>query len=545
MTTAPISTRAAPAARRRRPRLPCVPALRRIALAATALLLAACGTPGGLIATVGPDHTPPRARVAERWFAPVPPAATGATADRTSGDATTGTSVVAAATAAAAAGSRPLPHAGSTERLAHWWSALGDPALVALQEAAQRESAGVAQAAARIARARADAVAADAAGVPTLEAIANASRAAFSFGGPATLRTQFQAGLQSGWEIDLFGGQARQREAAVAQLQSSVATWHDARVALAAEVAHTWLNYRACEAQRALAQADAESRARSLQLIEIAGRAGFQAPATVALARAVAAEGASTLTQRIAQCDAMVKAMVALTGLEEPDLRQRLHGDPAHTARIPDPQPHALEAIPAQVLLQRPDLIAAERDVAAASAAIGVQEADRYPRLTLTGSVTPTRMSLGGAPSMSVLTWSVGPALSLPLLDGGRRAANVEAARGQYAAAVSAYQARARAAVREVEDALVRLDAAARRLPDAQTAAQGYTASFEAAQARQRAGLGSLVEAEDARRVALAAQAGVVALRHERAAAWIALYRAAGGGWDAAPAPAAQPQESR
>ena len=146
---------------------------------------------------------------------------------------------------------------------------------------------------------------------------------------------------------------------------------------------------------------------------------------------------------------------------------------------------------------------------------------------------------------MSVLTWSVGPALSLPLLDGGRRAANVESARGQYAAAVSAYQARARAAVREVEDALVRLDAAARRLPDAQTAAQGYTASFEAAQARQRAGLGSLVEAEDARRVALAAQAGVVALRHERAAAWIALYRAAGGGWDAAPAPAAQPQESR
>ncbi len=528
------------------PVVPVVPlALRGLAAACLAAVLSACGTPRGLITTVGPDHSAPQARVADRWFAPANPALTAPANPASPAPANPASSAPANAASSAPGSTAPIPHEGRAERLTDWWSALGDPTLIVLQAAAQRESAGIAQAAARIARARADAVAANAAGVPAVDAIANASRAAFSFGGPATLRTQFQAGLQSAWEIDLFGGQARQREAAVAQLQSSVAAWHDARVALAAEVAHTWLNYRACEAQVALARSDSESRSHSLRMVEIAGRAGFQSPASVALARAVAAEGASTLTQRIAQCDAMIKGLVALTGIDEPALRGLVQDDPAQTARIPEPRAVPLDAIPARVLLQRPDLVAAEREVAAASAAIGVQEADRYPRLTLTGSVTPTRMSLGGAPSLSVLTWSIGPAVSLPLLDGGRRAANAEAARGQYAAAVAAYHARARAAVREVEDALVRLDAAARRLPDLQAAAQGYATSFEASQARQRAGLGSLIEAEDARRIALAAQAGVVAMRHERTAAWIALYRAAGGGWDDASTPNGQHQESR
>ena len=129
-------------------------------------------------------------------------------------------------------------------------------------------------------------------------------------------------------------------------------------------------------------------------------------------------------------------------------------------------------------------------------------------------------------------TWSLGPlALSLPLFDGGRRAAGVDAAQARYDEAVDLYRARVRQAVSEVEQALVAVDSTRARIGEAREAAQGFRASFTATEARYRAGLASLVELEDARRTQLAALTTVVGLEREMNNAWIQLYRAAGGGW--------------
>lgn len=192
------------------------------------------------------------------------------------------------------------------------------------------------------------------------------------------------------------------------------------------------------------------------------------------------------------------------------------------------------------MLAQRPDLAVAEREVAVASASIGVAEADRYPRLSLSGNITPSRFRPDGGPSINVTTWSIGPSLTLPLFDGGRRAANAEAARAQYKAAEANYQAKARGAVREVEEAMVRLASVNARVADIRAAAAGYRQSLDATQTRQRVGLGSMIELEDARRTALAADGAVAALELEGVAAWIALYRAVGGGWDGQLATATQ-----
>lgn len=114
----------------------------------------------------------------------------------------------------------------------------------------------------------------------------------------------------------------------------------------------------------------------------------------------------------------------------------------------------------------------------------------------------------------------------------------VDAARARYDEAVQLYRAQVRQAVSEVEQALARLDSTAQRSADARRAADGYRRSFEATQARWSAGMASLVELEDARRTQLASETALVALEQERMAAWIALYRAAGGGWtEAAPSP--------
>ncbi len=419
----------------------------------------------------------------------------------------------------------PLPHQGSLTDMARWWTQLQDPLLVELIDAAQAVSPGIAQAQSRIAQARATQVGSQAALLPALDAQASASR---GFNDQlARVATTSQAGLQASWEVDLFGANRAAKTAADERLAGAQALWHEARVSVAAEVAQQTSSIRACLAQQQVAERDAQSRGETSRLSQLSERAGFTAPATAALARASAAEAQARASQQRMQCEVEVKALVALTGWEEPTLRTRLA---QQVAAAPDTL-FAVDALPAQVLAQRPDVYNAEREVAAASADVASAQAQRYPRLTLSGSVGAAQVRTGGV-STDLNTWTIGPlALSVPLFDGGRRAAQTDAAQARYDEAASQYRAKVRQAVSEVEQALVRLQSTAERSASARTAADGYRASFDATEARWRGGLASLVELEDARRTALAAENALIALQHERQTAWIALYRAAGGGW--------------
>jgi outer membrane protein TolC len=180
-------------------------------------------------------------------------------------------------------------------------------------------------------------------------------------------------------------------------------------------------------------------------------------------------------------------------------------------------------------------VFAAERDVAAASQDVANSDAQAYPRLSLSGNVGLVNFSSGGV-STDLSTWSIGPlALTIPLFDGGRRAANGEAARARYDEATALYRARVRSAVREVEEALVNLQSVAARGDNTQVAADGYRAAFTATESRYKGGLASLPELEDARRTAINADTAQLSLQRERMLAWVALYRAVGGGWQPAP----------
>jgi NodT family efflux transporter outer membrane factor (OMF) lipoprotein len=248
----------------------------------------------------------------------------------------------------------------------------------------------------------------------------------------------------------------------------------------------------------------------------------------VALANASATEGSNLLLKQQAQCERSVKGLVALTGLPEPQIRTLL-GD---TPQLPKPPPFQVTAVPANVIRQRPDIAAAERDMAAASAKIGVEQAKRFPKLSLSGNITPVFQNINGAALTLAETWSYGPTLSLPLFDAGKRAANVETAEVQYQSAIAQYRAAVRTAVKEVEEALVRLASAGQRLPLARTAAADYQAHFTATRQLYEVGLGNLIDAETARRNAFAAQLAVTELEQEKISAWIALYRAVGGSWE-------------
>jgi outer membrane protein, multidrug efflux system len=423
----------------------------------------------------------------------------------------------------------PLPHNGRLTDLSRWWAQFDDPLLSELIEAAQRVSPTIAAARARIGESRAARVASGAALGPTVAAAAHSTRGRSEIDAPVIDGASRQ--VQASWEIDLFGANRAARAASQARLEAAHAEWHSARVSVAAEVAVSYLELRACEGLAHEADRDALSRAETLRLTELSLKSGFQSQANAALARASAAQSSSELTRQRAECERNLKAMAALVDIEQPSLRDKLA---ARAGRIPSPAEIAVASVPAEALAQRPDLFSAGRDVIAASADARASAAERYPRITLNGSIGAARLETGvGSDSGTV--WSVGPvAVSLPIFDGGRRKANTAAALARYEASVVIYQAKVRSAVAEVEDVLIRLQSAAERAPDAQRAASNFDVSLQAAEDRYRAGLGSLLELEEARRDAVQARIALIELERERVSAWIALYRALGGGWSIA-----------
>lgn len=422
----------------------------------------------------------------------------------------------------------PRPHEGEPQALARWWERFDDPQLGALVARAQADNPTLAQAVARIAQARAQLTVAGAALSPTLDGNLAASRTSNNFPPPTLTYTAVTSRVDAAWELDLFGGRRAGIAAAQAQADAAAAQWHDARVSLAAEVALNYLSLRACEAQVAL---DAQNVAAAGQIADLTRRkveVGFESPANGALAQATLSDTRARAQAQQAECEVVVKALVALTGLEEPALRAQLA---ARAAQLPQPAGFNIAALPAQVLAQRPDLAAAEQQLRAAAASVDVAQAQRWPKLLLTGAITLGAVRIGGVQD-SGANWALGPALTLPLLDGGRRRAEVDAARARLDEALAAWQQRSRAAVREVEEALVRLDAAARREEDARLAAENWQRFVQATQARWELGNASLIELQDARRQRIAAEAALLAVRRERVAAWVQLYKASGGGWD-------------
>lgn len=426
-----------------------------------------------------------------------------------------------------AAWQAPLPHGGSEARLREWWAQFDDPLLDALIRAAESANPGLQQAVARIAQARAAAAGAGSAGLPQLTASGAATRSRAAVPSSEGPRSIASLGLDASWELDLFSRVRLQSQAASERAVASGLDWHQAKISLAAEVAQSYLSLRSCERLVDIIERDGQALSRIAGYAQDKTKVGLEAPAAAALLQAAAADAASRALAQRADCDIEIKSLVALTVLDEPALRQRLAEG---RARLPQSARFAVPVLPAALLAQRPDLAASERQVLAAWAERGAAEAERYPQLRLAGSISRGALRVGGQRDDGE-GWSFGPTLSLPLFDGGLRRANVDAAQARYEEALAGHKAQLLAAVREVEQALVRLDAAEAREGHAGASARGYDESFNATQARWQRGLASAAELEESRRLALNAQASLVQVQRERQSAWVALYKASGGGW--------------
>ncbi len=427
-----------------------------------------------------------------------------------------------------------------------WWRDFDDPELSALIEQALRQNLDIAMAGARIREARSMERAMGAAGSPQLAADASVTRQRISenaipappgaggggtsggFALPGEEFTSWRAGFDASWEIDLFGRNRREREAAGARTDGAIWNRRGVEVAVAAEIAHAYLRLRTLQQRIVTAEAELARRQRIQQLVEARARGGLATGQDVEQQRSGQAAAAAAIPALAAQAKAEIHALGVLTG-QAPDALASQLARPATQGPMPPDVPPGL---PSDLLRRRPDIRVAERELAAATADIGVAVADLYPRISLTAAPALVSTALGTLLAWGSRSFAAGAAVDWPLLDGGRRRANVEVRNARQEQAMIAYRKAVLTALQDVEDALSRIDGDRRQLDELESARAAALRVEVIAHSRHKGGLVTLNEALLAQELRLSLEAQVIEVRGALARDTVALVKALGGGWN-------------
>ncbi|MDB5697501.1 MAG: transporter [Alphaproteobacteria bacterium] len=413
---------------------------------------------------------------------------------------------------------------------ARWWSVLGDPLLDSLQQRALAGNPGIAAAEARLRQARAQLRLDRANQLPSVGAqgtIVQARLPGLGSASSSSALSFYNVGLDASWEPDLFGGQRRTAEASRAGLGAAEADVADAQVRLTAEVAQDYVALRDRQQRLALTREAAGLQRRMLELTRQRVAAGTASQLELERVGTLLETSEAQAVPIEAEIDAALDALAVLTGAAPGAL------DTALAAPAPVPLPPARLAVgdPAALLQRRPDVRAAERQLAARTARIGVAEAARFPRISfmgilgLGGSSPADLVDLGSLSALSIprLTWS--------FLDFGRGTARVRQAEAARDEAEATYRQTVLAALQDAEDSLSRF--AHRRDSVASAARQLAAAGRAAALTEQRfaQGTASRIDALEAERQQVVARSSLAAASAALTADFIAVHKALGLGW--------------
>ncbi|MEW5903936.1 MAG: efflux transporter outer membrane subunit [Pseudomonadota bacterium] len=411
------------------------------------------------------------------------------------------------------------------EDISQWWRQLHDPLLDELIAQAVQNSPDMLSARARLHEVRARYDLADGNLLPSLNAALSASRSKVGSAAPAN---QFNAGFDASWEIDLFGGLRRAREAADADAGATLANLYNTQVTLAAEVALNYVQWRSLQSRLQIAQDNLAAQRETLQITQWRAQAGLVTSVEVEQARANQQQtlaGIPTLETSLLKAE---NRIAVLLGQRPGSLHERLSA-PAPLPPLPD---EIALAIPADTLRQRPDVQAAERKLAAETARIGQQQAASYPSFTLSGNLGWKSYSLATLGGADTLTRSLSSALSQSLFDAGRQSSRIRAQQAVQQQALIAYQQTLLLALEEVENALASYANSHRRRAALQEAMGAARNAALLARQRYEGGLIDFQSVLDTDRTRLASEDSLASAELDERAALIALYKALGGGWD-------------
>lgn len=425
-------------------------------------------------------------------------------------------------------GAGPGTRIGTPVDLSRWWRLIDDPLMAELIAEALAASPDMQSARARLreARARRDFAAAER--FPELDASASAARIDGSGeSGSGTLFNRYGVGLDASWEADIFGGRRRALEAAQADLEASQAELYGTQVSLAAEVALNYVDLRSAQARLATARSNLASQSETLQLTAWRAQAGLASSLNVEQARANNEQTRAALPLLETSIAQSAHRLAILLGKPPAALQERL----APIAPIPAAPDTLVVGIPADTLRQRPDVRAAERVLAAATARVGVAEAARYPNLSFTGSIGLEALQVGRLFDGNAGLSSLAAAIVAPLFDAGRRRQQVEIQDAVREQAQVTYEQTVLLALEEVENALVGLANARARRDALEAAAQAARNAALLARLRYSTGIIDFQVVLDTERSVLVIDDALAAAQAEVAASLVRLYKALGGGW--------------
>ncbi len=407
-----------------------------------------------------------------------------------------------------------------------WWKAFNDPVLDQLVERAGRSNASIEVAAARLRQARAFVRATDADRSLQVGVGASAQRAqGFVGGNDGPPRSLFLAGAELSYEVDLFGRLSHASNAAALDAQAREALLQSTRLLIQAQVAQAYLALRALDDERVLVRNTLSAYRATLALTERRWRAGDVAELDVARAAtevAATESEAFALDRRRAELE---HGLAVLLGEVPANFQVAAEEWKSELPSIP-------AGVPSTVLTRRPDVAAAQNQMLATQARIGVAKAAYFPNVSLTGFGGYASTDISDLFQWSSRAWLLGAFASLPVFDGGRRKAGVESASADLDGAVATYREQILVAFRDVEDQLAALRLLSEQSQAQTRAVTSASRTTSLSDARYRAGFVSQLELLDAQRSELRNRREELQVRSARYQSTVALVRALGGGWN-------------
>lgn len=427
----------------------------------------------------------------------------------------------------------------AAEDIARFWRGFNDATLTALVERGLAANGDVRIALARLQEARALQGEAQAAGRPGVGLDGGVTRATRPItqqpGASRSDRTSntFDVGFVAAWELDLFGRLRLGNEAAAARADAVQASLYAAHTSVVAEIARYYMELRGMQQQQRIAEAALVNQREVLRLTELRVAAGRGTQLDVVSARSLVTGTQAVLPAMLAGIERLALRIATLVARAPRDVLAELAA-PAPLPGLPVTDLSRLPVgTPAQWLLRRPDLAAAERALAAATAEAGVAMTERFPRVSLSGLLGLNAASFGGLLRAESAVYSLGAGLSWTPFDQGGIESRIGASQARVQQALARYEQALAIALEETEAAMSNFTRNAQR-GDQQVVAAGYAAeTARLVRLRYQAGVSDLSPVLDAERQALASEDALIQARTATATALVAVYRALGGGWTA------------
>lgn len=422
-----------------------------------------------------------------------------------------------------------------------WWRQFDDAELTALIERAAKSAPDLREAEARLREARASRDAATGGALPSLTAKGSVTQNRLSNNGQIPLGqipfpgfsrdlSLFDLGFDASWEVDLWGRQTRKVEGADARADAAEAGRRDAMVALFAEIARNYVDLRAAQSDAASLAAIADADADLARLTRLRFDAGEASALDRDTADSAARASAAAVPDARAAAAAAAYRIAALVGAAPEEIAPALLAAPAPLPASPDT---ILVGVRSDLLERRPDVRRAERELAAATADIGVAKADLFPRISLLGSIGQQARHAGDLADGGSTRFQIGPSFSWPIFAGGTIRANIRAADARADAAAARYEKAVLGALSDSEAAINRFLNARAAGTDAAAALTAQQAAFRLADQRAASGEDDRLALLRAARARLAAERAATDAARTKAQAAVALFKALGGGWQA------------